>query len=155
MSCVDYPPDVGDYQLVGDEVLNAMKQFSVSARRRCEQRSSSVLLVERQLCAHRVPAEDCRLRPGAAGIPTIVMSVFFVGGVRLFLGILGEYIVAIFNQAGDVQLWSSANGSILTEFRDQATGVRTFRQAWSDPCCSSANASQVTTPASASLRRAI
>ena len=36
---------------------------------------------------------------GPWGIPTIVISIFFFGGVQLvFLGIIGEYIVSIFNQ---------------------------------------------------------
>jgi glycosyltransferase involved in cell wall biosynthesis len=36
---------------------------------------------------------------GPQGIPTIVIAIFFFGGVQmLFLGLLGEYIVAIFNQ---------------------------------------------------------
>lgn len=34
-----------------------------------------------------------------SGIPTIIASLFFFGGVQLFfLGVLGEYIVAIYNQ---------------------------------------------------------
>tara|TARA_B100000989_G_scaffold299054_1_gene292593 strand:+ start:13220 stop:14158 length:939 start_codon:yes stop_codon:yes gene_type:complete len=34
-----------------------------------------------------------------AGIPTIIVALFFFGGVQLFfIGILGEYILAIFNQ---------------------------------------------------------
>jgi hypothetical protein len=34
-----------------------------------------------------------------AGIPTVIVAVFFFGGVQLlFLGIIGEYIIAIFNQ---------------------------------------------------------
>lgn len=34
-----------------------------------------------------------------AGIPTVVIALFFFGGVQLFfLGVLGEYISAIFNQ---------------------------------------------------------
>ena len=40
-----------------------------------------------------------RLRHRPAGIPTMIVGLFFFGGVQLFfLGVLGEYIVAIFNQ---------------------------------------------------------
>jgi hypothetical protein len=34
-----------------------------------------------------------------AGVPTIILAVFFFGGMQLlFLGVIGEYILAIFNQ---------------------------------------------------------
>jgi hypothetical protein len=34
-----------------------------------------------------------------SGIPTIIVALFFFGGVLLFfLGVLGEYILAIYNQ---------------------------------------------------------
>jgi len=34
-----------------------------------------------------------------AGIPTLIVALFFFGGVQLFfLGVLGEYILAIYNQ---------------------------------------------------------
>jgi hypothetical protein len=34
-----------------------------------------------------------------AGIPTVILAVFFFGGIQLlFLGVIGEYIIAIFNQ---------------------------------------------------------
>ena len=34
-----------------------------------------------------------------AGIPTVILAVFFFGGIQLlFLGVIGEYILAIFNQ---------------------------------------------------------
>jgi hypothetical protein len=36
---------------------------------------------------------------GQSGIPTIIVALFFFGGVLLFfLGVLGEYILAIYNQ---------------------------------------------------------
>lgn len=37
--------------------------------------------------------------PGGRGIPTIIVALFFFGGVQLFFaGVLGEYILAIYNQ---------------------------------------------------------
>jgi hypothetical protein len=34
-----------------------------------------------------------------SGVPTIIAALFFFGGVQLFfIGILGEYIIAIYNQ---------------------------------------------------------
>lgn len=36
---------------------------------------------------------------GQAGIPTVIVALFFFGGVQLFfLGMLGEYTLAIYNQ---------------------------------------------------------
>jgi hypothetical protein len=33
------------------------------------------------------------------GIPTVIVALFFFGGVQLlFLGVIGEYIIAIYNQ---------------------------------------------------------
>jgi hypothetical protein len=38
-------------------------------------------------------------RDAQAGVPTLIVALFFFGGVQLlFLGILGEYILAIYNQ---------------------------------------------------------
>lgn len=40
-----------------------------------------------------------QLPPGGRGIPTIIIALFFFGGVQLFfVGVLGEYILAIYNQ---------------------------------------------------------
>ena len=37
--------------------------------------------------------------PGGRGIPTLIVALFFFGGVQLFfVGVLGEYILAIYNQ---------------------------------------------------------
>ena len=33
-----------------------------------------------------------------AGIPTLIAALFFFGGVQIFFGVLGEYILAIYNQ---------------------------------------------------------
>lgn len=34
-----------------------------------------------------------------AGIPTVILAVFFFGGIQLlFIGVIGEYVLAIFNQ---------------------------------------------------------
>jgi hypothetical protein len=34
-----------------------------------------------------------------AGVPTVIIAIFFFGGIQLlFLGVIGEYILAIFNQ---------------------------------------------------------
>ena len=33
------------------------------------------------------------------GVPTVIAALFFFGGVQLFfIGVIGEYIIAIFNQ---------------------------------------------------------
>ncbi|OJW47806.1 MAG: glycosyltransferase [Alphaproteobacteria bacterium 41-28] len=40
-----------------------------------------------------------QLPAGGRGIPTIIVALFFFGGVQLFfVGVLGEYILAIYNQ---------------------------------------------------------
>ena len=40
-----------------------------------------------------------RLPAGGRGIPTLIVALFFFGGVQLFfMGVLGEYILAIYNQ---------------------------------------------------------
>jgi len=37
-----------------------------------------------------------RRRPGGAGIPTLIVALFFFSGVQLFFfGILGEYMAAV------------------------------------------------------------
>ncbi|MCK1652696.1 glycosyltransferase family 2 protein [Bradyrhizobium sp. 149] len=150
MSYVDYPADVGDYQLVDRKVLHAMKQFedvqpfmrmmpfecgfrSIGvpytwlARKHGISRNRLSNLIDQGLLG-AISFSTVPLRVafffgllisslsftyafvvfllkiagfdiGPHGIPTIIIGLFFFGGVQLFfLGVLGEYIVAIFNQ---------------------------------------------------------
>jgi glycosyltransferase involved in cell wall biosynthesis len=150
MSYVDYPADVGDYQLVDRKVLDAMKQFedvqpfmrmmpfecgfrSIGvpytwlARKHGISRNRLSSLIDQGLLG-AISFSTVPLRTafffgliisslsfayafvvfllklagfdiGPHGIPTIVIGLFFFGGVQLFfLGVLGEYIVAIYNQ---------------------------------------------------------
>ena len=40
-----------------------------------------------------------KMPPAGPGIPTVIVALFFFGGVQLFfMGVLGEYILAIYNQ---------------------------------------------------------
>jgi glycosyltransferase involved in cell wall biosynthesis len=150
MSYVDYPPDVGDYQLVDRKVLDAMKRFddvqpfmrmmpfecgfrsigvpyTWRARRYGISRNRLSQLVDQALNGV-ISFSSAPLRiafffgllvsfvsfvyafavlmlklfeidVGPRGVPTIVIALFFFGGLQLlFLGLIGEYIVAIFNQ---------------------------------------------------------
>jgi polyisoprenyl-phosphate glycosyltransferase len=150
MSYVDYPADVGDYQLVDRKVLNAMKQFkdvqpfmrmmpfecgfrsigvpyTWQARKHGFSRNRFSSLIDQGLLG-AISFSTVPLRAafffgflvsslsfayalivfmlkvfgfdiGPRGIPTIVIGLFFFGGAQLFfLGVLGEYVVAIFNQ---------------------------------------------------------
>lgn len=151
MSYVDYPADVGDFQLVDRKVLNAMKLFDDAqpfmrmmpfecgfrsigvpytwrARKHGFSRNRLSQLIDQGLNGIiSFSAAPLRIAfffgfgisilsflyafvvfilrlagfdAGPHGIPTIVIAVFFFGGVQLlFLGLIGEYIVAIFNQA--------------------------------------------------------
>ncbi len=160
MSYVDYPADVGDYQLVDRKVLNAMKLFEdVQPFMRmmpfeCGFRSIGVpytwrarkygfsqnrisSLIDQGLLG-AISFSTAPLRVafffglfississaytfivflleifgfdlGSHGVPAIIISLFFFGGIRLFfLGVLGEYIVAIFNRVR--RRPSSSNG---------------------------------------------
>ena len=150
LSYVDYPPDVGDFQLVDRKVLNAMKQFEDSypfmrmmpfecgfravgvpytwrAREFGVSRNKLSQLVDQgfagliafsnapiriafffglivSMCSILYAAALFVLKLagfdiGPWGIPTLVIAVFFFGGIQLiFAGFLGEYIVSIFNQ---------------------------------------------------------
>jgi len=149
-SYVDYPADVGDFQLVDRKVLNAMKRFDDSqpfmrmmpfecgfravgvpytwrARKFGVSRNRISQLID-QGFAGIIAFSNAPIRIaffsgilvalasflyaftllvlklvgadiGPWGIPTIVISIFFFGGVQLvFLGMIGEYIISIFNQ---------------------------------------------------------
>jgi polyisoprenyl-phosphate glycosyltransferase len=150
MSYVDYPADVGDYQLVDRKVLDAMKLFddvqpfmrmmpfecgfraigvpyTWKKRKHGISRNRLSQLVDQALNGV-ISFSSAPLRIafflglgvsfvsflyafavfflklagldlGPQGIPTIVIALFFFGGLQmLFLGLIGEYIVAIFNQ---------------------------------------------------------
>lgn len=150
LSYVDYPPDVGDFQLVDRKVLDAMKLFEDSypfmrmmpfecgfravgvpytwrARKFGLSRNHISQLID-QGFAGIIAFSNAPVRIaffagmgisvlsllfaftllilklagyniGPWGIPTIVIALFFFGGVQLiFLGMIGEYVVSIFNQ---------------------------------------------------------
>ena len=150
LTYVDYPPDVGDFQLVDKVVLDAMKQiddaqpFMRLMTFDCGFRSKGVSYTwrarkhgkSRNRLSHlfgqgingiiSFSGAPVRLALLAgfflslasigyamlvvvlallgkinspAGTPTIIAALFFFGGVQLFfLGVLGEYILAIYNQ---------------------------------------------------------
>lgn len=149
-SSVDYPPDVGDFQLVDRKVVEAMKRFrdaqpfmrmmtfecgftsvgvpyTWQARRHGSSRNRWSDLVDQGLTgiisfssapmrlaffsgivisclsfAYALTVFVLKLGGfvvGPRGTATTVIAIFFFGGVQLvFLGMLGEYVVAIFNQ---------------------------------------------------------
>lgn len=150
MSYVNYPPDVGDYQLVDRKVLDAMKRFTDvqpfmrmmpfecgfraigvpytwRARKHGLSRNRLWQLIDQGLNGI-ISFSSAPLRiafffglitsllsflyaltvlllklagidVGEHGIPTILIGLFFFGGLQLlFLGTIGEYLVAIFNQ---------------------------------------------------------
>jgi len=150
LSYIDYPPDVGDYQLVDRKVLNAMKQFDDvqpfmrmmtfecgfravgipykwQARKHGVSRNQMSQLIDQGLNGlisfSNAPVRIASffgifaavasliyatvvftmgmmgLNTGGRGIPTIIVAIFFFGGVQLFFaGLIGEYVVAIYNQ---------------------------------------------------------
>jgi glycosyltransferase involved in cell wall biosynthesis len=150
LTYVDYPPDVGDFQLIDRRVLDAMKQiddaqpfmrlmtfdcgfrsvgisYTWRSRKHGTSRNSllhmldqgmngiisfSVAPIRLGLIAGFVVAAlsllyamgvlvlaSLGLVQSQAGIPTVIIALFFFGGVQLFfLGVLGEYVLAIFNQ---------------------------------------------------------
>tara|TARA_Y100000588_G_scaffold367574_1_gene434461 strand:+ start:116 stop:1051 length:936 start_codon:yes stop_codon:yes gene_type:complete len=150
LSYVEYPSDVGDFQLIDRKVLEAMKSFEDAQpfmrmmtfecgfrsigvpytwRRRKTGASKNYLrhLVDQGMLGlisfSTIPIRLCSLLGflvacvsllyafvifglglfisdlAVRGIPTIIVAIFFFAGVQLiFLGLVGEYILAIYNQ---------------------------------------------------------
>ena len=147
---LDYPPNVGDFQLVDKCVLNAMKQiddaqpfmrlmtfecgfrsigvpYTWRSRKHGFSRNSIARMIEQGLtgiisfstapirlslfCGILVSGLSIVYAFGVLaavllgstqsqnGIPTVIVAMFFFAGVQLFfLGVIGEYVLAIFNQ---------------------------------------------------------
>jgi glycosyltransferase involved in cell wall biosynthesis len=150
MTYVNYPPNVGDFQLIDKCVLNAMKQiddaqpfmrlmtfdcgfksigveYTWQARKYGKSRNHLIHMFDQGLngiisfsgapirvalvAGFMVSALSilyalsvfCLTLMGKvssqAGLPTVIVALFFFGGIQLFfLGVMGEYILAIFNQ---------------------------------------------------------
>lgn len=150
LTYVNYPLNVGDFQLVDKCVLDAMRQiddaqpfmrlmtfdvgfksfgveYTWRARKHGKSRNSLLQMFEQGLLGivsfSGVPLRFAMvmgfiiscvsilysagvftltlfgLVQSQAGIPTVIIALFFFGGVQLFfLGVLGEYIYAIYNQ---------------------------------------------------------
>lgn len=150
LTYVDYPPDVGDYQLVDRRVLNAMKQiddaqpfmrlmtfdcgfksigikYTWRARKYGKSQNSLWHMFDQGIngiigfsgAPVRLALVMGLFISGFSllyaisililtllgkvhtqvGTPTIIIALFFFGGVQLFfLGVLGEYLLAIYNQ---------------------------------------------------------
>jgi len=150
ISYVDYPPNVGDFQLVDRKVIEAMKRIDDAqpfmrmmpfecgfravgvpyiwrARKHGVSRNRFNQLIDQGLngltsfsnAPVRLALWTGFLIAGLSfvytlvvllmtllgfvesqrGVPTVIIAIFFFGGVQLlFLGVLGEYIIAIFNQ---------------------------------------------------------
>ena len=150
LSYVNYPPDVGDFQLVDRTVHEAMKRFDDAqpfmrmmtfecgfraigvpytwrARRTGSSKNYLAHLVDQGMLGlisfSTIPIRLCSLlgfvvaglslayalgvfvlalifdEIAIRGIPTMIVAIFFFGGIQLlFLELVGEYILAIFNQ---------------------------------------------------------
>lgn len=147
---LNYPPNVGDFQLIDKCVLAAMKQiddaqpfmrlmtfecgfrsvgvpYTWRARKHGLSRNSLARMLEQGLTGlisfSSVPIRLAlfaglavsaasmlyaflvlalvmfRFSSAPSGIPTVIVALFFFAGVQLFfLGVIGEYVLAIFNQ---------------------------------------------------------
>lgn len=147
---LDYPPNVGDFQLVDRCVLNAMRQiddaqpfmrlmtfecgfrsigvpYTWRARKHGFSRNSLARMLDQGMTgiiSFSTAPIRLALFAGIAtsaasllyafavltlvmfgstqaqsGIPTVIVAMFFFAGVQLFfLGVIGEYVLAIFNQ---------------------------------------------------------
>lgn len=150
LSYVEYPSDVGDFQLIDRKVHDVMKRFDDAqpfmrmmtfeagfksvgvpytwkAREKGSSKNSLSHLVDQGMLGlisfSTIPIRLCSLlgflvavisliyalavfgigifvdNLALRGIPTIIVAIFFFGGVQLlFLGLVGEYILAIYNQ---------------------------------------------------------
>lgn len=150
LSYVDYPPNVGDFQLVDRKVLDAMKRiddaqpfmrmmpfevgfksvgisYTWRARKYGVSRNAFLHMIDQGLNG-LISFSNAPVRialwtgvaisvlsflyaltvfllvvfgavKAEAGIPTVILALFFFGGIQLlFLGVIGEYVLAIFNQ---------------------------------------------------------
>jgi len=150
LSYINYPPNVGDFQLVDRKVVESMKRiddaqpfmrmmpfeigfksvgisYTWRARRHGVSRNAFFQMIDQGLNG-LISFSNAPVRlalwigftissismlyalwvffstifgwvKAEAGIPTIILAVFFFGGIQLlFLGIIGEYILAVFNQ---------------------------------------------------------
>ena len=58
---------------------------------------------------------------------TLIVALFFFGGVQLFfMGLIGEYVLAIYGQVRDNRSSSSGSGSISAPRPEVATRCREF-----------------------------
>ncbi len=147
---VNYPANVGDFQLIDRRVLEAMKQiddaqpfmrlmtfecgfrnigisYTWRARKHGKSRNPLASLLEQGLtgiisfsnapirmalvCGGMIAAASLGyaflilalvlfgVLNAPEGIPTVIVAIFFFAGVQLFfLGVMGEYVLAIYNQ---------------------------------------------------------
>jgi len=151
LSYIDYPPDVGDFQLVDRRVLDAMQKtsnaqpfmrmmtfdcgfrsigvkYTWQERKHGKSKNQFIHMIDQGLSGiisfSNIPVRLALfvgffisgasllysltiffliilgiIEEGPRGIPTLIIAVFFFGGLQLFfLGVVGEYIMAIFNQ---------------------------------------------------------